>query len=259
MSATPARARRSGRKVTIAGHYAEIVFPPPPPDRPYVYINMVSSVDGKATVDGSERGLGSADDKRMMQELRSHADAVMNGAATLRISGSSPVVRDAGLLALRRERGLAPQPLGVIVSRRGELPLDAPFFTSRDFEGLVVVTEAASRAQVEAIRATGRRVAVAPDGPDNGAEIVRLLWREFGVRRLLCEGGPTLNQTLFRANVVDEFFLTFAPWIVGGAETITTVEGVAFHRDELRRLRLLQLLHDRASDEVFLRYGLHVG
>src|SRR5581483_5193596 len=84
--------------LAISGAYTDLMLPEPPADRPFVYLNMVSSVDGKATVDGSERGLGSADDKRMMQELRSHADAVMNGATTLRVSGSSPLVRDEALL-----------------------------------------------------------------------------------------------------------------------------------------------------------------
>src|SRR5579864_3327543 len=88
-----------------------------PNRRPIVYLNMVSSVDGKATVGGSERGLGSADDKRIMQELRSHADAVLNGATTLRVSGSSPLLRDAELVERRTQLGLARQPIGVIVSR----------------------------------------------------------------------------------------------------------------------------------------------
>ncbi|HEY7295341.1 MAG TPA: dihydrofolate reductase family protein [Dehalococcoidia bacterium] len=239
-----------------AGHYTELVLPEPPPDRPFVYINMVSSVDGKATVDGSERGLGSSDDKRVMQELRSHADAVLNGATTLRVSGSSPLVREPALIERRRQRGLAAQPLGVIVSRRGGLPLDAPFFSSAKFEGVVVVTELASERQRAAIRATGRRVLVIPDGEENGAALVRALHDELGIRWLLCEGGPTINQTLFRADVVDEVYLTFAPWIVGGRENLTIVEGEPFGRETMRRLRFLQALHDEATDELFLRYAV---
>src|SRR5947209_17217033 len=115
MSDEPRRGpRRIRDEVTIAGHYAAMVLPDPPAERPFLYINMVTSVDGKSTVEGSERGLGSADDKRMMQELRVHADAVLNGASTLRISGSTPRVHDAALKAQRRQRGLKPQPLGVV-------------------------------------------------------------------------------------------------------------------------------------------------
>ena len=70
--------------------YAGLAFPPPPPDRPYVIVNMVSSVDGRAAIEGTERGLGSTTDQALMRELRVHADVVLNGASTLRASGSSP-------------------------------------------------------------------------------------------------------------------------------------------------------------------------
>ena len=64
--------------------YLNLSFPPPPADRPYVIINMVGSLDGKAVIEGSERGLGSPEDQDRMQELRAHADAVLNGAGTMR-------------------------------------------------------------------------------------------------------------------------------------------------------------------------------
>lgn len=242
--------------VTIAGHYAAMELPPPPQDRPFVYINMVTSVDGKATVEGSERGLGSADDKRMMQELRVHADAVMNGASTLRLSGSTPRVLDRALKQQRRERGLSAQPLGVVVTRSGDVPLDAAFFSSREFDAVVIVTDTTPAARVRAIRDTGRRVVAVPDRIDNGRDIVEVLHREFGVRRLLCEGGPTLNNTLVRAGVVDELFLTLAPWIVAGTGNLTAVEGLAFSRKTMPRLNLRTQLHDGATDELYLRYAL---
>src|SRR5437763_1540365 len=99
---------RPGRRRTRAA----VLAPPTPAERPYVYINMVASVDGKITVEGSERGLGSDADKRLFHELRAHADAVLDGATTARISGASPRVRDADLVAWRRGRGLPPHPLG---------------------------------------------------------------------------------------------------------------------------------------------------
>jgi 2,5-diamino-6-(ribosylamino)-4(3H)-pyrimidinone 5'-phosphate reductase len=254
-SKKPAAKRPSG-SVTIAGHYARMILPEPPAGRPYVSINMVTSLDGKATIEGSERGIGSADDKRMMQELRVHADAVMNGASTLRISGSTPRVRDAGLKAQRLERGLQPQPLGVVVSRSGELPLDVPFFISREFDAVIFLTETTPPDRVAAIRATGRRVVIVPDGPGNVRYIVEALRRDFGVRHLLCEGGPTVNRALMQARVADEIFLTLAPKIVAGTENLTAVEGPAFERSDMLQLRLKSHLVDDATDELYLRYAI---
>ena len=39
--------------------YTRLEFGRTPADRPYVILNMVSSIDGKAVVEGSEKGLGS--------------------------------------------------------------------------------------------------------------------------------------------------------------------------------------------------------
>src|SRR4051812_5511903 len=58
--------------------YLNLTFPEPPDNRPYVYINMIGSLDGKAVIDRNEGGLGSTDDRARMQELRAHADAILN-------------------------------------------------------------------------------------------------------------------------------------------------------------------------------------
>jgi 2,5-diamino-6-(ribosylamino)-4(3H)-pyrimidinone 5'-phosphate reductase len=244
------------QQVTIAGHYARLVLPEPPPERPFVYLNMVTSVDGKATVEGTERGLGSADDKRMMQELRAHADAVMNGATTLRLSGSSPLVHAKELRQQRAERGLQRQPLGVIVSRSGELPLDAEFFTSRRFDTVVFLTDTTPAERVDAVRATGRHVEIVPDRPDNMGAVLDALRHRYGVRHLLCEGGPTVNRALLQARAADELFLTLAPWLVAGSGNLTVVEGWPYGRDDMPRLHLRELLHDQATDELYLRYAV---
>ena len=86
--------------------YTTLELPPPPADRPYVLMNMVSSVDGKVVIEGTEQGLGSKVDQRLMRELRVNADMVINGASTLRASGSSPRLGDEALEALRSAEGV---------------------------------------------------------------------------------------------------------------------------------------------------------
>ena len=74
--------------------YSEIEFTNPYKDRPYVISNMIISADGNTLFTNEDStGLGSAVDRRLMGELRFHADAVINGAETLRIAGSSSLIR----------------------------------------------------------------------------------------------------------------------------------------------------------------------
>lgn len=234
--------------------YTSLELPPPPADRPYVLMNMVSSVDGKVVIEGTEQGLGSKVDQRLMRELRVNADMVINGASTLRASGSSPRLGDEALEALRGARGKPRFPLGATISRSGELPLDKIFFTARDFETIVYLSESTPEERRAAVAATGRRVVELPTG-EEVARMLRHMRAELGVEVLLVEGGPTLNAELFVLDAVDEFFLTIGPEIVGGRDTITAVEGkVRFTRETVRRLDLVSAVPNEDTSEVYLRY-----
>ena len=73
-----------------------------------------------------------------------------------------------------------------------------------------------------------------------------------GVRRVLCEGGPTLNAALFAAQLIDEIFLTVAPKLSGGEDPLTIVKGPRF--DPMLRLELRSLVE--LSGELFIRYAV---
>ena len=49
-----------------------------------------------------------------------------------------------------------------------------------------------------------------------------------GVKRVLCEGGGRLNDSLLRAGVVDEVNLTICPLILGGQDAPTIADGIGF-------------------------------
>ena len=120
--------------------YTALQFPAPPPDRPYVLVNMVMSADGKVVIEGTEQGLGSRVDQRLMRELRANADVVITGAGTLRASGATSRVRYADLERLRTARGRSPNPTAAVLSGSGDLPLDGLFFTADDFDAMVYLS-----------------------------------------------------------------------------------------------------------------------
>ena len=99
-------------------------------DRPYLALNMVATVDGRAALNGSAVGIGSAADKRLMRELRAEADVVLHGAGTVRADPLSARVPHE-MVAQRLARGLSPQPLGAIVTRSGNLPRRPPVLRVR--------------------------------------------------------------------------------------------------------------------------------
>jgi riboflavin biosynthesis pyrimidine reductase len=156
-----------------------------PPDRPYLVINMVASVDGRATLHGRTADLSSRADKQLFFALRRRVDAVLVGTGTLREERYGPLVRDAD-----------EQPLAIVCSRRGDFPTDIPLFTD-------------PRSRI-----------LAHTGPSPRDALLRA-GEEHGVRSVLCEGGPTLNGALFAEDVVDELFLSISPLIADGPAPLT--------------------------------------
>ena len=235
--------------------YTALTFPGPPPGRPYVIADMIASADGKAVVEGDERGLGSRTDRRLLHELRMHADVVLAGAGTLRATGHTPRLHEPDLEALRAERGKPRPPIGAILTASGDLPLDSRFFTSGDFDACVYLADGAPPARREALAATGRPVIDVP-AADAVPAMLRHMRAELGARLVMLEGGPTLNGACFRVGAVDELFLTLGPVIVAGHRVPTAVEtpGLAPSREGATRLELLSAVPNAETGELYLRY-----
>lgn len=234
--------------------YTALEPPSPPPDRPWVFANMVMSADGKSVIEGTERGIGSATDQRLMRELRVNADVVLNGAGTLRASGTSSRLGDAALEAIRRARGKPPTPVAAVLSASGELPLERAFFTARDFPAVVYLSERAPEERRAAIEGAGRPVVRLPAGGEVAA-MLRHMRHALGAEALLVEGGPTVYAALYGLDAIDEAFVTLGPVVVGGAGTLTAVAGErAFTRASAPRLALVAAHANPETDEVYLRY-----
>ena len=176
---------------------------------------FVLSADGGAAVGGGSRGLQSPADQAVFAALRAVSDAVVVGAGTARAEGYGPVrVRPQGR-QWRSASGRSASPALVLVSRSLELDPGDRCFTGPSVVVTCAAADAGRRAALEAVT----DVVVAGDDEVDLAAAVRAL-HERGLRRLLCEGGPTLLTALLTAGLVDELCLTTAPVLLGTAPTL---------------------------------------
>jgi riboflavin-specific deaminase-like protein len=217
-------------------------------DRPYTVANFVSSADGRATFGGRSRGLGDDGDHAMFHGLREQVDAVLVGTRTLGVERYGRILGKAERRERRQARGLAPEPLACTVTRSGMVPTDIPLF--EEPEARIVVFTAtecdcdSSAAQVEVIRLDPATMTL--------TSALQRLRSEFGIRSLLCEGGPSMFSALLHERLVDELFLTLAPKLSGGGESPSITTGPELQ--ELRSMELIWALERNAS--LFLRYAL---
>jgi riboflavin-specific deaminase-like protein len=219
-----------------------------PPDRPYLVLNMVSTLDGRITIDGRSGAIGDEADKELFFALRCQADAVMVGGGTIRTERYGRLLRKPERREKRVAEGLDPDPLAIVVTARLHLPGDIPLL--QDEHSAVAILTASEdelpdpMAEVHYLRGPARmELELRP--------LLERLRSEFGVRSILCEGGPSLNESLIREGLVDELFLSVAPKLAGGPPlTILTGDPL----DEPLGAELVWLLeHD---GHLFGRYRL---
>jgi riboflavin-specific deaminase-like protein len=223
------------------------------PARPRLLLNMISSVDGRATLGGRSGGLSDRADRALFHGLRSAVDAILVGAGTVRSERYGRIVPDAPRRAQRRRRGLSEEPLACIVS--GALTLEPTLPLLREPSAQVAVLTA-SQASLTATAAHVEYVRAARDGQLDLAAALAALAQRFGIQSVLCEGGPHLGLQLVRAGLVDELFLSLSPKLVGGEDhakkSLRILAGAELEPPV--ELELLSVLS--SGSELFLRYGV---
>lgn len=220
--------------------YTHFAWPPAPSDRPYTFVNMAATVDGKIVIGepgGSARGLGGPTDQMLFRRLQQACDAALIGASTLR---ASQVI-------------YPPDKLRVVVTRSGNVPLDNRFFRDAPGRAYVAAPDDLADSLADSIGLTASVLRMGHGDVDLRA-MMQALRQELGVERLLCEGGADLNFQLLRAGLMDELFLTIAPKLKGGAGLPSIITGAGYPPGEYEPVRLLSVY--LSGNELYLRYVL---
>ena len=224
-----------------------------PRERPYVFVNMVASVDGATVVEGVTEQLGSPGDRHIFFLLRSMADGILVGAETVRAEGYGPPVIREAFRPAREERGQQPMPRVAVVSRSLALDWTSTLFTDGRSRPLVLAPGSADPARLDEAAGVSDVITAGADELDLAAALRELT--DHGVHALLCEGGPTLNAALLGQGLVDELCLTLAPCLVGMGGGKRIIGGAP-----LPTMVGLELAHVLEEDgNLFLRYLLRQG
>ena len=220
--------------------------------RPFVYVNMAMTADGKITSSAREYPkFTTPHDRRTMDRLRAEADAVLVGAGTLRADDPPLHVRDPEMLRRRASLGKPAGLLNVLVTASASVDPDSGFFTHPASAGRIVATVDDAPPEFLARLAERAEVWTLGSGSVDLAVLCRRLHAR-GVARLLVEGGGELNWGFFREGLVDEIYLTIAPALLGGRRAPTWLEGDGFAMGERRSLELLEV--DRVGHELYTRW-----
>ena len=200
-------------------------------------------MDGKIdTVERRGAAISSDADRQRVDELRASVDAVMVGGRTLHQEDPRLTVRSADLQRLRLARGQPPHPAKVAVTSSFRLPRNSRFLTAGPARIIVLVP-----------RGSDQLVEGAEVHPCGDLREGMHALAVMGIRRVLVEGGGTLNFELLRFGLVREVQLYLAPLVFGGATAPTLADGAGLPRDLAIQLAPPQVEAD-ADGGLVLRY-----
>ena len=224
-------------------------------NRPYVFINIATSADGK--IDTFERkgsAISSKRDKERVDQLRADADAVLVGGKTLLGELPKLTVKSEALRETRVKRGVTPNPIKVGVVTSADIPLDSDFIKAGPARAVIFTTSRTSISQLETLRANGVEVFVDDAPRVNLGKMMETLG-ELGVKRLMVEGGGTINFELLQLGLVDELMIYIAPMIFGGENAPTLASGFGLVRNEAIAMKLKNV-ETHEDGGVLLTYKL---
>jgi len=211
--------------------------------RPWVILKAALSLDGKITANnGQSQWITGEESRRRTHCLRARAGAVMVGIGT--------VLADNPRLTNRYFKPAKRQPLKVILDSNLRLTTESAVINENSERLLVFCGATASSRKEAALRRLGVLVYRQNSaGKVNIKEALQTLGG-LGVQSILAEGGGTVFTSLMESGLVDEYYLFYAPFFIGGEAAIPVMgnPGV-FSLAETVRLEIQSI---KRSGEDFL-------
>ena len=236
----------------VAG-LARLYASPAASGQPWVRANMVTSVDGAATVDGLSGGLSGPADRMVFTLLRSLADVIVVGAGTARAERYRPVSA-AGIWTALRSAGAGLPRIAIVTA---SLDLNSRLLDGQ--QPPIIITTAAAADAASDGTGTGRsQVVVAGQQWVDVQQAVTSLGT-LGYRQILVEGGPTVLGQLAAAGLLDEFCVTISPVLADGPAGRVVASWPTELGPAAGTAAALTLAHVLADDDfLFCRYLRHL-
>ena len=211
--------------------------------RPYVILSAAISIDGKIATKSGDSKLSSKIDKKRVHQLRSKVDAILIGKNTL--------FRDDPMLTVRYVKGK--NPIRIVLDSLGLLPSKSNIMrTASKIPTIIATSKKISKKNFNRLK--NHNVDIISCGKDqvNIKQLLQILIKR-NIKKLLVEGGGTVNWQFIKQNLFDEIIVTITPFLIGGKSSITFVQGDGFlNISKSAKLHLARIT--RQNNEIVLFY-----
>ncbi|MBA4452585.1 MAG: 2,5-diamino-6-(ribosylamino)-4(3H)-pyrimidinone 5'-phosphate reductase [Nitrosopumilaceae archaeon] len=211
--------------------------------RPKIILSAAISIDGKLATTTGDSKLSSKKDLIRLHKLRSKVDAILIGKNTVK--------KDDPLLTVRYSKGK--NPTRIILDSSGTISSNSKILqTSSEIKTIIAVCKKITKKNLEKLEKFPIDVMILGENQVNVKSLLQNLGRRK-IKTVLLEGGGSINWEFIKNNLVDELFITITPYILGGTDSISLVQGKGF--DTILKSTKLRLKSvRRIQNDVVLHY-----
>ena len=186
----------------------------------YVILSAAISIDGKISTRSNDSKLSSQEDSIRLHKLRSKVDAILIGKNTL--------LQDDPLLTVRHTKGK--NPTRIILDSKGTISKNSKIIkTSDKIPTIIAVSKKISKVNLSKLKKLPVEIIISGENSVN----LKLLMKKLSTKKIetiLVEGGGTANWEFIKNNIFDELIITLSPYLIGGNDATSLVEGKGFSK-----------------------------
>ena len=166
----------------------------------------------------------------------------------MRIYNVKTIEIDNPLLTVRHVKGK--DPTRIILSSLGNLSVESKIFKTAKKIPTILVCSKISKKNLKKLENFSVEVILV--GKINLKKLLSILYKK-NIKSLLLEGGGITNWEFINQNLVDEILITITPFVIGGKNSISIVDGKGFSKiSNSSRFQLKKV--SRLRDELVLHY-----
>ncbi|MDC0208304.1 2,5-diamino-6-(ribosylamino)-4(3H)-pyrimidinone 5'-phosphate reductase [Nitrosopumilus sp.] len=209
----------------------------------YVILSAAISIDGKISTRSNDSKLSSQEDSIRLHKLRSKVDAILIGKNTL--------LQDDPLLTVRHTKGK--NPTRIILDSKGTISKNSKIIkTSDKIPTIIAVSKKISKVNLSKLKKLPVEIIISGENSVN----LKLLMKKLSTKKIetiLVEGGGTVNWEFIKNNIFDELIITLSPYLIGGNDATSLVEGKGFSKiDNSPNLKLKSV--KRLKNHLVINY-----
>ena len=181
--------------------------------RPYVILSAAMTLDGKIAKGRTKIKLSSKNDKIRVHKLRAKVDGILIGKNTLDT--------DNPMLNVRYVTGK--NPVRILLDSRGTIKSSSKIIQScSKISTIIATTQLISKKNLSRLEKFPLEIIKCGKSSVDVVKLLKILQKK-GMKKILLEGGGTLNWSFLKRGLVDELIITITPYILGGSDSVTPV------------------------------------